>query len=100
MLCIFHDLCVYMCVCLCVFVFAAPRRVASHAHRRWGVGPSISSKHVVFGKVIDGYDVVDAMEEVNTDGKDRPTVPITIVDCGEAGGEEPLCRPGGGVFDP
>lgn len=41
-------------------------------------------KHVVFGKVIKGYnDVIKSLVEVAVDGKDRPTVPIVISNCGE-----------------
>jgi len=41
-------------------------------------------KHVVFGKVIRGFDdVVTKIAQVTTDEKDRPTVPVTIFNCGE-----------------
>ena len=42
----------------------------------------LSGKHVVFGKVIQGQDVVDAMDAVGTeDGK--PQVSVVIVNCGQ-----------------
>ncbi|VFQ96505.1 unnamed protein product [Cuscuta campestris] len=44
--------------------------------------PWLDGKHVVFGKVVDGYDVVTAMEKVGSpDGK--TSVEVAIEDCGE-----------------
>ena len=41
-------------------------------------------KHVVFGKVIRGYEeVVKQIEKVPVDQKDRPSVPVVIANCGE-----------------
>ncbi|KAH9838794.1 cyclophilin-like domain-containing protein [Rhodofomes roseus] len=45
--------------------------------------PHLNGRHVVFGRVIRGYDVIQKIADVPTDAKDRPTVPITIVNCGE-----------------
>ncbi len=38
------------------------------------------SKHAVFGKVISGMDVVDAIGNVTTEGPDRPVEPVVITD--------------------
>jgi peptidylprolyl isomerase len=35
--------------------------------------------HPVFGKVIEGMDVVDAMGKVKTDRQDRPKTEIKII---------------------
>lgn len=44
--------------------------------------PWLDGKHVVFGKVVNGFDVVDKMEAVGSQsGKTSQTV--TIADCGE-----------------
>ena len=38
----------------------------------------LDGKHTVFGKVVDGMDVVDAIESTPTDASDRPLDPQTI----------------------
>ena len=40
--------------------------------------PWLDGKHTAFGRVVDGEDVLDNIEAVPTDGRDRPTTPITI----------------------
>lgn len=43
----------------------------------------IPGKHVVFGKVIRGYEVIQKLAEVPVDAKDRPLESIVITNCGE-----------------
>jgi peptidylprolyl isomerase len=38
----------------------------------------LDGKHVVFGKIVEGMDVVTAIENAPTDGNDRPTSPVII----------------------
>ena len=38
---------------------------------------------MVFGKVVDGMDVVSAIENCEKGRGDKPSVPITIADSGE-----------------
>jgi len=40
--------------------------------------PWLNKRHTIFGEVVDGYDVVDKIDKVQTDGNDRPVVPVTI----------------------
>uniref|UniRef100_A0A0W0FKD0 peptidylprolyl isomerase n=1 Tax=Moniliophthora roreri TaxID=221103 RepID=A0A0W0FKD0_MONRR len=46
--------------------------------------PHLDGKHVVFGRVLRGFEeVVRKIEQVPCDAKDRPSVPIIINNCGE-----------------
>lgn len=48
-------------------------------------GPTghLDGKHVVFGRVLEGFDTVfRAIEESPKDSKDRPLQPVLIADCG------------------
>ena len=40
--------------------------------------PWLDGKHTVFGQVTSGQDVVDRIQSVDRDGRDRPTTPVTI----------------------
>lgn len=44
--------------------------------------PWLDGKHVVFGTVVEGFDVVQKIENSKTSYGDKPTVPIKIQDCG------------------
>ena len=43
-----------------------------------GAAPWLDGKHTVFGEVTSGMDVVDQLEGLPTDGRDRPQEPAVI----------------------
>jgi len=43
----------------------------------------LDGRHVVFGKVVDGMDIVSVIENVAKGSGDRPSEDVVIVDCGE-----------------
>ena len=45
--------------------------------------PEFDGKHVVFGEVSSGLQVLDAMEQVETEYPDCPKTPIRILRCGQ-----------------
>jgi peptidyl-prolyl cis-trans isomerase A (cyclophilin A) len=53
--------------------------------------PWLNGKHTIFGEVIDGAGVVDAISRVKTGGQDRPVEDVTIesVTVERAGGTNP-----------
>lgn len=44
--------------------------------------PHLDGKHVVFGRLVNGMDVLKVLEKVATDKNDRPKSSVVITDCG------------------
>jgi len=52
--------------------------------------PWLDGRHVVFGKIIGGMDVVRKIEASKTDSRDKPEKDAVIVDCGHEEVAEPF----------
>jgi len=52
--------------------------------------PWLDGKHVVFGKVLEGMDIIRKIEASATDGRDRPVKPVKIVNSGTIDVAEPF----------
>ena len=60
--------------------------------------PHLDGKHVVFGRVLEGMDVVKKMESQGTNSRrGTPKSTITIVDCGEVKASGSSNKPGSGA---
>ncbi|MEV7012989.1 peptidylprolyl isomerase [Streptosporangium sp. NPDC051022] len=40
--------------------------------------PHLNGRHTIFGEVVEGQDVVDAIAKTETDARDRPTEPVVL----------------------
>jgi peptidyl-prolyl cis-trans isomerase B (cyclophilin B) len=47
------------------------------------LGSWLDGRHVVFGEVLEGYDIVDKIQDVPKGAGDRPTQEVKIVKSGE-----------------
>ncbi|KAM9374998.1 peptidyl-prolyl cis-trans isomerase B [Phaethornis superciliosus] len=52
--------------------------------------PWLDGKHVVFGKVLEGMEVVRKVENTKTDSRDKPLKDVIIADCGTIEVEKPF----------
>lgn len=52
--------------------------------------PWLDGRHVVFGKIIKGMDLIRKIEASKTDSRDRPAEDVVIADCGAEEVSEPF----------
>eukprot|EP00800_Vazella_pourtalesii_P015833 TRINITY_DN4361_c5_g1_i1.p1 TRINITY_DN4361_c5_g1~~TRINITY_DN4361_c5_g1_i1.p1 ORF type:complete len:205 (-),score=16.02 TRINITY_DN4361_c5_g1_i1:117-731(-) len=50
----------------------------------------LDGRHVVFGKLLEGEDVLDKIENTKTGPNDKPQLDVVISDCGEIALETPI----------
>merc|ERR1711957_585680 len=70
--------------CLLSMANAGPNTNGSQFFITTTATPHLDGKHVVFGEVLEGYDVVKEMEKVGSQSG-RPSKQVTIVACGAPG---------------
>lgn len=47
--------------------------------------PHLNGRHVVFGRIVSGIEILKILEMVAVDSNDRPRAGVTIADCGQLG---------------
>lgn len=54
--------------------------------------PHLDGKHVVFGECVSGFEVIERIEKIPTNSKQKPNEEVLIVDCGLVKGDGLLVR--------
>eukprot|EP00920_Eleutheroschizon_duboscqi_P032712 GHVT01078852.1.p1 GENE.GHVT01078852.1~~GHVT01078852.1.p1 ORF type:complete len:314 (-),score=41.27 GHVT01078852.1:442-1383(-) len=54
--------------------------------------PQLDGKHVAFGQLVEGMEILRAIEKIPTANKHAPRVPIVIAGCGELDAQSNLAR--------
>ena len=62
---------------------AGPDTNGSQFFITFGATPHLNGKHVMFGQLVSGGDVLDLMEAVAVGDQDKPRRDVTITDCGQ-----------------
>lgn len=55
-----------------------PKTNGSQFFLTYAAAPHLDGKNTVFGRVLEGWDVLDRMEEIEVDKKNRPLEAIRI----------------------
>ena len=63
---------------------AGPNTNGSQFFITFGKCEWIDGKHVVFGEIIEGLEMLDSLESIKVNQADRPSKIIRVIDCGEA----------------
>ncbi|TPX36356.1 hypothetical protein SmJEL517_g01526 [Synchytrium microbalum] len=63
---------------ICSMANSGPNSNASQFFITYGKQSHLDGKYTVFGKVIDGFDTLDALEKVPVDEKNRPIQEVRI----------------------
>ena len=61
---------------------ASPHSIGSHCFICTDKTSHLDGKHVVFGQVVEGFDVVKAIEAVGSQSG-KTSKPVAIADCGQ-----------------
>lgn len=71
---------------------SGPNTNSSQFFITFAEAPHLNKKHTVFGRVINNYGMVYQIMMNQTDGENKPVVPVTIVDCGQLTGDQKLSQ--------
>jgi peptidyl-prolyl cis-trans isomerase A (cyclophilin A) len=57
---------------------AGPNTNGSQFFVTVGKTPHLNGKHTIFGEVVEGYDIVERISQVDTDRRDRPATDVVL----------------------
>ena len=69
---------------------AGPNTNGSQFFICYGPTPHLNGKHIIYGRVIHGYEICGKAEFVRKGASDRPLKNVKIAECGELLGDDKL----------